>query len=84
MAVFWNVGFLVTGGCDSVCVFAKQYFEFSETQFRELRRPVIFDATATGDVRDIILDGSLCRIALSYHIVKQIQQKYSPLAIAQL
>ena len=58
--------------CDSACVFAKQYFEFSEEQFLEVRRPrtpVIFDAAAIGDARDVILDGSLCRIVLWYRIV---------------
>ena len=63
VVVFCNVGFLVIRACD-LLVFAKQYFEFSETQFLEVRgprTPVIFDATATSDVRDVILDGSLCR-----------------------
>ena len=72
----------MTRACDSARVFAKQYFEFSEAQFFEVRgprTPVIFDATATTYVRDIILDEGLCRIILQResNSIKQ----YSPLAI---
>ena len=45
VVVFWNVGFPVIRACDTASLFAKQYFEFSETQFPEiqgLRMPVIF------------------------------------------
>ena len=78
VVIFWNVGFLVIRAYDSACVFAKQYFEFSEKQFPEvrgLRKPVIFYKKANSDVRRHSPWTCVCVVSSCRYIVNQIQLK---------